>query len=302
MAAMVRHPAPAAPAAASGPDVGSAGSASLAAAGLGPADGLRGPGLSRRRLLGGAGLAGLLAACASIGRSPVAPTGTLRVGVYPGSPTSLVRDAAGQARGITVELGDELGRRLGVPVQRIEFPRLAAVLEALRNGAVDFTVTNASPARARDMAFSPPLLSLELGVLALPGSRVSSAVTMDQAGGRIGVSQGSSSQAALGQRLKQSRVVPAASLAEARQMLSRGEIDAFATNKGILFEMADALPGARVLDGAWGAEHLAIAIPLGREAALDEIRRFAADVTASGLLRGAAERAGLRGFVPAGGR
>jgi hypothetical protein len=41
-------------------------------------------------------------------------------------------------------------------------------------------------------------------------------------------------------------------------MLCDGRIDAFATNKGILFEMADELPEARVLDGRWGAESLAI--------------------------------------------
>lgn len=37
-------------------------------------------------------------------RALLAPSGRLRVGVYPGSPTSLVRDASGQARGVSVEV------------------------------------------------------------------------------------------------------------------------------------------------------------------------------------------------------
>ena len=81
-----------------------------------------------------------LAACAkqpvvpgAEARQVLAPTGKLRVGVYPGSPTSLVKDpASGEARGVSVEIGKELARRLGVPYEQIEFPRIAAVLEALK--------------------------------------------------------------------------------------------------------------------------------------------------------------------------
>ena len=46
----------------------------------------------------------------------LAPTGKLRVAVYPGSPSSLVQ-AAGSAeqRGLTVEVGRALAAQLGVP-------------------------------------------------------------------------------------------------------------------------------------------------------------------------------------------
>ena len=67
--------------------------------------------------------------------------------------------------------------------------------------------------------------------------------------------------------LRQATVVPVANLDLARAMLTRGELSAFATNKGILNEMADRVAGARVLDGRWGEEHLAIAVPKARPAA-----------------------------------
>jgi polar amino acid transport system substrate-binding protein len=82
-------------------------------------------------------------------------------------------------------------------------------------------------------------------------------------------------------------------------MLQRREIDAFATNKAILFGRADGLPGARVLEGRWGLERLAIAVPKGRDAARGYRERFAADVTADGTVQRAADRAGLRGAVDA---
>jgi polar amino acid transport system substrate-binding protein len=54
-----------------------------------------------------------------------------------------------------------------------------------------------------------------------------------------------------------------------------------------------------VLDGRWGIETFAIAIPKGRGPALAAIRSFANAVKSEGLVKRAAERAGLRGAVEA---
>ena len=247
--------------------------------------------------------AGLLSACASTAptadanvREVLAPTGTLRVGAYPGSPTSMVRDPkTGEPAGVALNLGQALARQMGVPVQVLEFTRVAQVLDALKAGAVDFTFTNATEARARDMDFTAPLLQLELGYLVPPGSSLAKVGDIDRAGVRVGVTQGSTSQGTLTRAYKAATVRTAASINEAQQMLRRGDIDAFATNKGILFEMADALPGYRVLDGRWGAESLAIAVPKGRDAGMPYLRQFAQQAQASGLLQSIVAKAGLRG-------
>ena len=181
-------------------------------------------------------------------RQVLAPSGRLRVGVYPGSPTSWVKNPrTGESAGVALELGRLMAQQLGVPVQVVEFARVAEIIEALKAGQVDMTFTNASPARAREVDFTLPLVQLELGLLVPPGSDITAFANADRAGVRIGVSQGSSSQGALGQRLQQARVVTATSLEAAQQMLQAGQMDAFATNKGILFEMAEKLPGYRVL-------------------------------------------------------
>jgi polar amino acid transport system substrate-binding protein len=49
-------------------------------------------------------------------------------------------------------------------------------------------------------------------------------------------------------------------------MLKSGELQGFASNKAILYELGDQVPGSRVLDGRWSFENIAIAIPKGREA------------------------------------
>jgi polar amino acid transport system substrate-binding protein len=226
----------------------------------------------------------------------LAPTGTLRVGVYLGSPSSLVvNPKTGERAGVALELGQALGKQLGVPVQVVEFGRLPLVLDALKAGTVDFAFTNATEARARDMAFTPPLIQLELGYLVPPGSTIATVADVDRAATRVGVTEGSSSQGVLTRTYKQAVVVPVASIKLGQEMLRQGKLDAFATNKGILFEMSDELPGFRVLDGRWGLENLAIAIPKGRESAMPVVSQFAQDVRASGQLQAIITRAGLRG-------
>jgi polar amino acid transport system substrate-binding protein len=246
----------------------------------------------------------ILNACTSTGLQPsiapakasLAPSGVLKVGVYNGSPTSMIRDAkTGETKGLTLELGQALAKRLGVPVEVKEYPRLAEVINGLKVGEVDFTVTNASPARAMEIDFSQTVISLELGVLVMPSSPLKVVSAMDSAGIVVGVSQGSTSQATLGRELKAATLMPAPTLKAAGELLQAGKISGFATNKAILFELSDQVPQSRVLDGRWGLEHLAIGIPKKREAGLEYLKQFTAEVKTSGLVSQAATRAGLRG-------
>jgi polar amino acid transport system substrate-binding protein len=230
--------------------------------------------------------------------SALAPTGVLRVGVYPGSPTSWVRlPGSGESAGVAFDLGHALATRLAVPVKVMEYPRVADIVDALQRQEVDFTFTNASAARARVVDFSTPLIRLELGLLVGPRSSVESFNQVDQVGLRVGVTQGSSSQAVLRQRFKHAEVVPVVSLAAARQGLQSGELDVFATNKGILFEMKQQLPGFRVLEDRWGLEQLAMAIPQGRTSGLSFLQNWVNHELPPGTVAHMASRAGLQGMA-----
>jgi polar amino acid transport system substrate-binding protein len=233
----------------------------------------------------------------------LAPTGVLRVGVYPGSPSSLIRVAKdGAPAGIALELGQALARHLGVPMRLVEFDRVALVIEALKNNQIDFTFTNSTEARARDILFAPPLVRLELGYMVPAGSPLRTPDMIDQPGVRVGVTQGSTSQVTLGGMYKSATLRPVASLDQARNLLRNGGLEAFATNKGILFELAEGVPGARVLDGYWGFESLAMAISkegTDRQLAVTGLVFFGEHIKKTGQLRRMIERAGMRGIAPA---
>ncbi|MET4385206.1 polar amino acid transport system substrate-binding protein [Bradyrhizobium sp. F1.4.3] len=229
----------------------------------------------------------------------LAPSGTLRIGIYPGSPTSMVTDPSGKPHGLSYDLGGELAKRLGVGVDYVRFQRVADIVTAIHDGQIDFTVTNATPARANEVSFSQPVLAIELGYLVPANSPIGKIEDIDRPGVKIGVTKGSTSERTLPARFKNATIVPAESVKVAIAMFGHGEIDLYATNKPTLFEMSDQMPGARILDGNWGAEHMAIAIPKGREDALPMLNRFVTDEQSSGALDTIQQQAGLRGATKA---
>jgi len=231
-------------------------------------------------------------------RAVLAPTGSLRVGLYAGNPSSVVSEpVGGRATGVGYELGRELARWLEVPFEPVIRPNNGAVMEAVRLGQVDVVFTNATPARAKEIDFTQPYLEVEAGYLVAPRSALTSAADVDKTGVRVGVMDGSTSAVTLPELLTHASIVRIPSVDRVADMLARGDVDAFATNKSILFELSDTLPGSRVLAGRYGVEQLAVGIPKGRDAGLDYVRRFIAAVMSNGLVTGAVKRAGLRGTI-----
>ena len=193
------------------------------------------------------------------------------------------------------DLVQELAKQLGVPLQLTEFRAVPDIIAAMKAGQVDLTGTNATPARAADLDFTKTLVELESGYLVAAGSSLRSADDVKRPGLRIGVAQGSTSQTVLPRTLPQATIVPVPGLPAVAGMLGNGAIDAFATNKAALFDVADRLPGSRVLPGDWGSEAWALGLPKGRSAGVPYLEEFLAHARQSGLVRGAVERSGLRG-------
>lgn len=228
-------------------------------------------------------------------RKILAPTGKLRVGLYRGNPSSLLQPVAGQPTGVGFELGREFARWLDLPFEPIVYPNNGAVLEGVRSGNVDVVFTNATAARAKEIDFTQPYLEVEAGFLVPQGSSIATLADVDKPGVQVGVMEGSTSSTTLPGLLKNASVVRLRTIDRVTEMLSRRTLDAFATNKSILFEMSDTLPGSRVLEDRYGVEQLALGIPKGREPGLAYARSFVAAAVSSGFVESAVKRAGFRG-------
>jgi len=257
----------------------------------------------RRVMFAVLALAGVMFAGSALAADPdikqiLAPSGALRVALYTGTPTSVLPDPqAGGPKGVGYDLGKELATRLGVPFEPVIFSKNADVLEAVKTGKADIALTNATPARAKEMDFGPPAFEVELGYLVPKGSALSTLAEVDAVGIRVGVTTGSSSDGTLSRDLKNAEIVRATNFEAAIEMLLASSLNAYATNKASLFEMSEKLPGSSVLDGRWGVERFAIGIPKGRDQGMAFIRQFTEAVKSEGLIKTAIARAGLRGAL-----
>jgi len=105
-------------------------------------------------------------------RKALAPGGKLRVGinhsnfllVKPGSPH-------GAPEGIAPDLGAELARRLGLPLEYVSFDGAGKLADAVKEAAVDVGFIGNEPERAEVIAFSPPYLELPVTYLVPPARR-----------------------------------------------------------------------------------------------------------------------------------
>src|SRR5258706_5908007 len=243
-----------------------------------------------------------LAGCSTLEKPPaaavsdLAPTGKLRAAINFGNPVLASRDAAGQPQGVSVDLARELSRRLGVPVDLVPFDAAGKVVEAAKTGAWDIAFVALDPARAAEIAQSPPYVVIEGAYLVRNGSKLQSNDEVDRGGNRVVVARGSAYDLFLSRSLKQAQLV--------RTQTSRVVVDTFMAENfevaaGVKQQLeADAkrVPGVRLLPGRFMVINQAMATQRvtqtrGAAGAL-YVREFIEEMKASGFVARALERYG----------
>ncbi len=230
----------------------------------------------------------------------LAPTGKLRVGVLMVWYFALEDRATGRLAGIVPDLGGELARRVGVPVELIKFDNPAAVIAAFRDNALDVTFIGITADRAAAMQFGPAVIDLQTTYLVPAASRIASIAEVDRPGVRVLVPQRSAQEAYLRKTMTQATLidVPVETPKQAIALLAAGEADAFSHVVPMLAAAQPALPGSRILPGSYFDVPVAVAVAKHRApAAADAARRFVDEAKTSGFVRQAIERAGVRGVV-----
>src|SRR5258705_9024368 len=136
----------------------------------------------------------------------LAPTGTLRASINLGNILQ-AQGTARNARVIAVELGGELARRLGVPVELACFDGAGKAFEAMKAGKVDIVFLAIEPVRAAEIEFTAPYVIIE-GVYMVPkNSPLKTPADVDQPGIRIGVNKASAYDLFLSRSLKNATLV-----------------------------------------------------------------------------------------------
>jgi polar amino acid transport system substrate-binding protein len=229
-------------------------------------------------------------------KQELAPSGKLRVGLNYGNFLLVLKDSAdGSPNGIAPDLGRELGKRLGVPVEFVKFPEAGQLADGVRDDKCDVGFLGAEPQRANEIAFTKAYLEIPVTFLVPPGSKIKSIAEVDQKGVRIAVSDRSAYDLYLSRNLKNATLVRAKGIEGSYQAFLKDRLEVLAGLKPRLTSDAEKTPGSRVLDGQVTGVQQACGTTKKRIAGAKYLQEFIEDVKRSGLVAKTIDRHGVKG-------
>jgi polar amino acid transport system substrate-binding protein len=256
--------------------------------------------------------ASLLCACSGIksvaapdagyaaARTELAPSGSLRAAINFGNPILAVRDVAtGEARGVSVDLARELGKRLGLPVELVLYTAAGKVVEGIQTREWDVGFFAIDPVRAADIDFTPAYVVIEGAYLVPADSAIKRNEDVDRDGVRVVVGRGSAYDLYLTRALKKAKIVRAPTSPAVTDIMLADKIEVAAGVKQQLEADAKRLAGLRLLDGRFMVINQAMALPKGRAAGATYLSQFVQDMKASGFVADALQRHGIEGAAVA---
>jgi polar amino acid transport system substrate-binding protein len=230
-------------------------------------------------------------------RAAFAPYGVLRASINLGNPLLAGTDpASGAARGVSVDLARELGRRLGVDVQCIVFDTAAKSVQAVREERADVGFFAIDPLRGEGIGFTAPYLLIEGCYLVPEASPLRANEEVDRPGTRVVVGQGSAYDLFLTRALEHATIVRAPSSQAVVETFVAQGLEVAAGVRQQLEADAARRPGYRLLPGRFMVIQQAMGLPLDRgRAAQRALSEFVEEMKASGFVGQALVRHGVQG-------
>jgi len=218
-------------------------------------------------------------------RAELLPQGTLRVALNMSNFLLTRKDpATGEAAGVAVDMGRELARRLGAPVEFLQYDSPGKVADAAKTGAWDVAFIGAEPQRANEIDFTAAYVEIEATYLLPPGSALESIEDVDRKGVRIAISERSAYDLYLTRTLKHAELVRIHGGDEAFKRFVADKLEALAGLRPRLITDQANLPGSRILDGNFTSVQQACGTPKGRSAGAQYLRQYIEDTKASGVV------------------
>jgi polar amino acid transport system substrate-binding protein len=226
-------------------------------------------------------------------------TGKLRAAINFGNPILASRDAAGEPRGVSVDLAREAARRLGLPIDLILFNSAGSVVEAVKARQVDLAFVAIDPVRAADMEYTAPYVIIEGAYLVRNNSPLQRNEEVDRANTRVAVGRGSAYDLFLTRDLKNATLVRAPTSPAVTDLFLAENLEVAAGVKQQLEADAKRVGGVRLLPGRFMVIEQAMGVPKGRTAAQAWLIGFIEEMKASGFVAGALQKHGIQGAAVA---
>ena len=213
------------------------------------------------------------------------PHGKMRVGINLGNPLLANLDkSTNKPIGISVDLANELAKRLGVELTFTTYMKAGDTVDAVKRGDVDLVFVAIDPVRGEDVSYSPAYVQIEGAYLVRENSPLKSNDEVDQPGTTVVVGKGSAYDLFLTREIKQATLIRAAT--------SQAVVDDFMSQSydvaaGVRQQLeSDALRynGVRMLPGRFMVINQAMGVPKGRPLANAHIADFVAEMKSSGFV------------------
>ena len=231
-------------------------------------------------------------------KAELAPTGKLRAGMNLSNTLFTLKDASGKLYGVAVDVMNELGARLGVPVEMVVYPTPGQVADAVNSGTWDVAILAIEATRAQTISFSQPISEIEATYVVRKDSPLRSVEQVDAAGVRIAAPAKAGYELYLRRALKNAKLVDSRDLQGSINMINDGKVEAMAALKPMLIESMPKMPEARLLDGRFMTVNHGLSTARGKPAADEFLRQFVQELNASGFIARSIERHGIKGLSP----
>jgi polar amino acid transport system substrate-binding protein len=234
------------------------------------------------------------------------PTGKLRVAIGVGpSPSalySLKGATPGTYRGVTIDLGTALAKKLGVPVEFVPYLGTGEIQASASTGVWDVSFMPVDEERKKFVDFGAPYHMLQSTYLIAPGVDVKTIADANRPSVRIAGVEGTATFRASNRASPNATHITLKGVDEAVDLMKAGKADAIALGRESLTGLVDKIPGSRILDGGFLNSTTAVAVPKNKPAALAYVTAFIEDAKASGLVRHAFDEMGMKSsqVAPAG--
>ena len=195
--------------------------------------------------------------------------------------------------GVVVDLGKFIAEKLGVAFDPVVYANQEAYAQSFGKGEWDMVIGVHTPLADP----SPDFMTAGAMYIAAPGQEFADVARIDRPGVKVGVSQGGGADQDLSRALKSAQLVRVpGGVRNAVEALRTGTIDVWAANSVTLREIEDALPGSKIVPGAWSTGRYAVSLPKGRSAAAQsKLAEIFNEAKRTGVVQGPIDRAGFKG-------
>jgi polar amino acid transport system substrate-binding protein len=245
-----------------------------------------------RILLSMALLAGLSAVALSqtAPASEIAPGGKLRVGMI----------AITVLGGVAEPVARFIGQKLGATVEPVMYPNPEAYLQSFGKDEWNIAIGPRVLAPPDKAASTSDLWAISLVYVAAPGKEFRDIASVDKAGVKIGTIRGAPSDRVLTREIKAAEIIriplSPTIAADAAELLRSGKVDVFGADSGLGYPAAEALPGAKILPGAFAMVAVAAALPKVRSSAAQAaLATLIEEAKQTGVVQRAIDAKGLKG-------